>query len=74
MTGGGFVTTNFACWLSNPAASHALAGLWTCYREGLPYARHTTFATLLFSGLMVLVSFAILALGVLLGNPQYSYV
>ncbi len=30
--------------------------------------------SLLFSGLMVLVSFAILALGVLLGNMQYSYV
>ena len=30
--------------------------------------------SLLFSGLMVLVSFALLALGVLLGNMQYSYV
>jgi putative copper export protein len=30
--------------------------------------------SMLFSGLMVLVSFAILAMGVLLGNPQYSYV
>lgn len=30
--------------------------------------------SMLFSGLMVLVSFAILALGVLLGNMQYSYV
>ena len=30
--------------------------------------------SLLFSGVMVLVSFAILALGVLLGNMQYSYV
>ena len=30
--------------------------------------------SMLFSGLMVLVSFAILAMGVLLGNPQYAYV
>ena len=30
--------------------------------------------SMLFSGVMVLVSFAILALGVLLGNPQFSYV
>ena len=30
--------------------------------------------SLLFSGVMVVVSFAILALGVLLGNPQFSYV
>jgi putative copper export protein len=35
---------------------------------------HARRNSLLFSGVMVLVSFALLALGVLLGNPQFSYV